>query len=151
MMTDGAALERETAAIIAVTNSYPPRIQAFRDSMIKVLPRAPNNKASREALEAMPTHRVILAFVTWRMRLIPAKPRTVKLWSRGVTPSQLRAAERRLRPLLQKVEVGKDLTLHLSDLVSRCSQTSARTRWTGSIPCSTILHLLTGFIMTNRS
>jgi hypothetical protein len=101
-----------------MTNSYPPRIQAFRDSMIKVLPRAPNNKASREALEAMPTHRVILAFVTWRMRLIPAKPRTVKLWSRGVTPSQLRAAERRLRPLLQKVEAGKDLTLHLSDLVT---------------------------------
>jgi hypothetical protein len=62
-----------------MTNSYPPRIQAFRDSMIKVLPRVPNNKASREALEAMPTHRVILAFVTWRMRLIPAKPRTVKL------------------------------------------------------------------------
>jgi hypothetical protein len=86
--------------------------------MIKDLPRAPNNKASREALEAMPTRAVILAFVTWRMRLIPAKPRIVKLWPRGVTPLQIRAAERRLRPLLQKVQTGKDLTSHLSDLVT---------------------------------
>jgi hypothetical protein len=99
-------------------DSYSPRIQAFRDWMIKVLPRAPNNKASREALEAMLTRRVIVAFITWRMRLIPAKPRTVKLWSHGVTPVQLRAAERKLRPLLQKVEAGKDLTPHLSDLVT---------------------------------
>jgi hypothetical protein len=101
-----------------MTEPYPLRIQIFRDSMIRALPRAPNNKASRESLEAMPTRRVILAFVTWRMRLIPAKPRMVKLWSRGVTPVQLRAAEPRLRPLLQKVVAGKDLTPHLSDLVT---------------------------------
>ncbi len=86
--------------------------------MIKDLPRAPNNKASRESLRAMPTRRVILAFVTWRMRLIPAKPRTVKLWSGGVTLSQSLAAGPRLRSLLQKVEAGKDLMPHLSDLVS---------------------------------
>jgi hypothetical protein len=101
-----------------MTEPYPPRIQAFRDSMIKALPRAPNTKASRDSLKAMPTRRVILAFVTWRMRLIPAKPRTMKLWSGGVTPSQLRAAESRLRPFLQKVEAGKDLMPHLSDLVT---------------------------------
>ena len=98
---------------------YPPRIQAFRDSMIKDLPRAPNNKVSRPSLEAMPTRRLILAFITWRMRLIPAKPRKVSLWVGGVTPSELHAAEPRLRPLLKKVEAGEDLTPHLSALVMR--------------------------------
>lgn len=96
---------------------YSPRIQAFRESMIKDLPRAPNDKASRASLEAMPTRRLILAFITWRMRLIPARPRKVSLWAGGVTPSELHAAEPRLRPLLKKVEAGEDLTPHLSDLV----------------------------------
>ncbi len=65
----------------------------------------------------MPTRRLIQAFITWRMRHIPAKPRKVGLWAGGATPSELRAAESRLRPLLKKVEVGKDLAPHLSDLV----------------------------------
>jgi len=85
--------------------------------IIKDLPKAPNDKPSRAALEAMPTRRLILAFITWRMRLIPAKPREVTLWAGGVTPSELRAAEPRLRPLLEKVEAGEDLTPPLSDLV----------------------------------
>ena len=38
-----------------MTGIYRPRVKAFRNSMIKDLPRAPNNKASRTALEAMPT------------------------------------------------------------------------------------------------
>jgi len=101
-----------------MTNSYPKRIQAFRSSIIKHLPRAPNDKASRASLEAFPTRRLILAFVTWRMRLIPAKPRVVKLWSGGVTRSEFRAAKLKLQPLLDKVEAGEDLTPHLSDLVA---------------------------------
>ncbi len=100
-----------------MTNPYSLRIRAFRSSMIHGLPRSPNNKASRALLEAMPTQRVILAFLTWRMRHIPSKPRTVSLWSGGVTPLQFQAAKPKLGPLLQKVEAGEDLTPHLSDLV----------------------------------
>ena len=99
--------------------SHPPRIQAFRDEMITMLPRAPNNRASLEALRAMPTNQVILAFLTWRMRLIPAKPRVVRLWPRGVTPLQFQAVKPKIRPLLEKVAAGKDLTPHLSDDVTK--------------------------------
>jgi hypothetical protein len=99
---------------LAMSNSYPPRIQAFRDNIIKLIPRAPNNRDSLELLRAMPTRLVILAFVAWRMRLIPTKPRAVRLWSGGVTPLQFQAAKSKLRPLLQKVAAGKDLTPHLS-------------------------------------
>jgi hypothetical protein len=53
------------------------------------------------------------------MRLIPTKPRVVRIWSGGVTPSQFQSAKRKLRPLLEKVTAGKDLTPHLSDLVHK--------------------------------
>jgi hypothetical protein len=102
-----------------MSNSYPPRVQAFRDDMIKMLPRAPNTRASREALRAMPTHQLILAFVTWRMRLIPAKPRVVKFWSGGITRLQVQAAKQKLQPFLKKVAAGEDLAAHLSDLVHK--------------------------------
>ncbi len=100
-----------------MTNQYPSRIEAFRSSMIDDLPRVPNNRASRTLLEAMPTQRVILAFLTWRLRRISSKPRAVSLWSGGVTPLQFQAEKSKLRSLLQKVEAGEDLTPHLSDLV----------------------------------
>ena len=96
---------------------FPPRVQQFREAIIKELPRVPNNKASRASLEAMPTRLLILAFITWRMRLIPARPRRVSLWAGGVTPSELKTATPRLQPLLMKVEAGRELTAHLSDLV----------------------------------
>jgi hypothetical protein len=102
---------------VTTTNQYPSRIEAFRSSMIDDLPRVPNNRASRALLEAMPTRRVILAFLNWRSRRIPSKQRTVSLWSGGVTPLHFQAAKSKLRSLLQKVEAGEDVTPHLSDLV----------------------------------
>jgi hypothetical protein len=99
---------------VVMSNTYPPRNQAFRDEMINLIPRAPRNQASLELLRAMPTRQVILAFVNWRMRQIPAKPRAVRLWSGGVTPLQFQVAKPKLRPLLEKVAAGKDLTPHLS-------------------------------------
>jgi hypothetical protein len=102
-----------------LTTAYSSRIQAFRNDVIRVLPRVPNDRHSLKSLQVMPTHRLILAFVTWRMRLIPAKPRAVRIWSGGVTPLQFQLAKPKLRPLLEKVAAGRDLTPHLSDLVHR--------------------------------
>jgi hypothetical protein len=104
--------------LVEVPNAYPPRVKAFRESMLKVLPRAPNDRSSLAALHAMPTRRLILAFVTWRMRLIPMKSRVVRIWSGGVAPAEFQAAKPTLKPLLEKVAAGKDLTPHLSDLVN---------------------------------
>lgn len=67
-----------------MAGTYSPRIQAFRDSMIKALPRAPNDKASRASLEAQLTRQLILAFITWRMRLISRRARGAGL-SQGAT------------------------------------------------------------------
>jgi hypothetical protein len=99
--------------------TYRPRIQAFRDELIKTLPRAPNDKASRGSLEAMPTNRLILASMNWRMQLIPAKPRMVRFWSGGITPLQTQVAKSKLQPLLMAAAAGRDLTPYLSDRVNR--------------------------------
>ena len=88
---------------LTMPTSYPPRIQAFRDDMIKMLPRAPINKASLETLRAMPTRRVILAFVTWRMRHIPAKPRAVRFWSGGYHPRRLRRQGQSSNPFCRRL------------------------------------------------
>ena len=93
------------------------RVRKFRSELIGAIPRVPNNRASRVFMESQPTAWLISAFVTWRMRQIPAKPRTICLWSGGVTPSQFKAAKPRLQTLLQKVESGEDLGPHLSYLV----------------------------------
>lgn len=100
-----------------MSTSHSPRIQSFRDDIIKMLPRVPNDRYSLATLQGMPTHALIAAFITWRMRFIPAKPRTVKIWQGGVTPMQFRIAAPKLRQLLSKVEAGKDLTPHLSEQV----------------------------------
>lgn len=102
-----------------MTHIYPRRVLAFREEMIGLLPRAPNNRTSLEALRAMPTRALILAFITWRMRLIPTKPRIVRFWSGGVTPVQAQAWRQKLQSFLLKVAAGKDLTPNLSDLVMK--------------------------------
>lgn len=100
-----------------MANTYSPRVQAFRNKLIKDLPRAPNSKESLSALAELQTGKLILAFITWRMRLVPAKPRNVRFWSGGVLPSELKLVAVRLERLLKKVEAGDDLTQHLSNSV----------------------------------
>jgi hypothetical protein len=102
---------------VTMSISFPPRIQSLRDDIVTLLPRVPNDRYSLATLQALPTHALISAFITWRMRFIPTKPRTVKIWPGGVTPMQFRIAAPKLRPLLNKVEAGKDLTSHLSEQV----------------------------------
>lgn len=102
-----------------MNDSHSPRVLAFREEMIRLMARVPNDGASRDLLRSMPTRSLIGAFLTRRMRLVPAKPRTPGFWSGGVLPAQLRRARQELEPFFQKVMAGEDLTPHLSDLVNR--------------------------------
>jgi hypothetical protein len=51
------------------------------------------------------------------MRLIPRKPRVVRIWSGGVTPEEFAVAKPELKSFISNVEAGHDLTSHLSELV----------------------------------
>lgn len=98
---------------------YPPRIQAFRSEIIKAIPRDTYNRKTLAHLEGMHTRRLILTYVTWQMRRIPAKPRTVKVWPAGIDCFHYLSVKQQLLPLLSKVESGENLTPHLSDLVNK--------------------------------
>lgn len=99
------------------TKAYRPRIRAFRASIIEQLPRAPRDKTSLALLNEKPTRQLISLFVNWRIRLLPARPRVVTLWSSGVTTAQLEESWSELQPLLEKVKRGEDLTPNLSTSV----------------------------------
>jgi hypothetical protein len=96
---------------------YPARVQAFRDALIKEMPRVPSTLASLAKMHAMGTRDLILAYITWRARLIPAKLRTINPWLPSVDPGQFPRLEHDLRVFLRKVVAGEDLTPHLSDKV----------------------------------
>ena len=97
------------------TASYPPRIRAFRADLIGRIPRKPHNRASLQAFAAERTSELVLAYCTWRMRFVPAKPRAVTVWPGGVSPWQLMEFGSRLGPLFSTARAGGDLTPHLSN------------------------------------
>lgn len=102
-----------------MSNAYPTRIRAFRDHIIRHLPRVPNDKASLASMQTLTTSQLISAYAMWRMRFIPQRPRRVTFWPEGVTPSTAAQVRLKLRPLLMAVAAGNDLTPFLSDLVHR--------------------------------
>ncbi|MBO9097562.1 MULTISPECIES: hypothetical protein [unclassified Rhizobium] len=106
------------SALLTVTSANSRRIRAFRASMIDSLPRVPNNKETLAALWDAPVREVILDFLTWRQRFVPARPRMVRFWSGGVTEQSLTALRSEILPLLKKAAAGGDLTPHLSKLVN---------------------------------
>jgi len=93
--------------------TYPKRIKALRSEVIRAVPRVPNDKHALVHMEGMHTRQLILAFVTWRMRMIPAKPRTVKFWPAGIGPHYPRMRQA-LRDFVAKVSAGDDLNPFLS-------------------------------------
>lgn len=99
--------------------NYPPRVQALRKELITETPKVPNDRATAAHMSAFGTHQLMLVYLAWKMRLVPAKPRKVLIWSGGVDPRYFSTIRSQLQPLLGKVERGQDLKPHLSGLVHR--------------------------------
>jgi hypothetical protein len=103
-------------------HAYPPRIKAFRSGLVKLLPKVPNNREAAERLESQTTNNLILTFLTWRMRFVPAKPRIIKLWSgwsAGLDPGSFFFLRPSLEEFRTNVESGDDLMPYLSTRVNR--------------------------------
>jgi hypothetical protein len=94
--------------------SYPKRIKALRSEIIGAIPRVPNDASSLAHMEGMHTCELIRAFLTWRMRMIPRKPRTVKFWPPGIASPHYPRMIHALRGFVAKVQAGEDLNPFLS-------------------------------------
>jgi len=110
--------EQSHRTIEHISSAYPPRIKTFRSEIIKNIPKIPNTRETVAHLTAMPTNKLMLIFLTWRMRFVPARRRDVKIWSGGVDPQVFASMLGNLNPLLANVTNGADLTPHLSNLVN---------------------------------
>ena len=90
------------------------RVRNFRTSLAKQIPKFPNNKASLQALEAKSLGALLIDYMNWAIRYIAPRPRQVVLESTATNDRRWSSSEADIRELLRKVEVGDDLTPHLS-------------------------------------
>lgn len=90
------------------------RIRRFKAELIKHVPRFPNNKASKLALQGMQLTDLLIVYMSWRLRHVAQRPRKVvganTLWSdrRSV------AMRPNIEAFFEAVERGDDLTPYLS-------------------------------------
>jgi hypothetical protein len=90
------------------------RFKKLKKDLVEAIPRFPNNRPTLQALQALRFPDLLIAFLSWRVRLVGSRPRQVK--QAEVLNSDPRAAA--LKPnidaLLDAVQSGSDLTPYLS-------------------------------------
>ena len=91
-----------------------PRIAAFRRALVGAIPRFPNNRASREALEKKGLTDLLIIYLSWRLRFVAPRPRTVSGRQTLASDSRAAALDPMISDFLAKVEAGDDLTPYLS-------------------------------------
>lgn len=101
------------------------RIKRLRAALVNVIPKFPNNRETREILQAKPLNSLLLAYVTWASRLIHPKPRLVTLEPTLTSDPLWRALSEDTKALLAKASRGDDLNAHLSLKVLRNGFTPA--------------------------
>ncbi len=90
------------------------RIKQLRRNIIKEVPKFPNDKQSKAALEAMSVGSLLIVFLSWRMRFVPEVPRLVTIADSAKLDGRWPGLQSQIKPFLEKVRKGTDLTPHLS-------------------------------------
>ncbi|MBU1212780.1 MAG: hypothetical protein KJ587_16130 [Alphaproteobacteria bacterium] len=90
------------------------RVRRLRDGIIKVVPRFPNDKASKEKLEQMSVANLLIVFLSWQMRFVRQGKRTIAIRQSASKDPQWKLLKPQITQFLKKVESGDDLSPHLS-------------------------------------
>lgn len=90
------------------------RIRNFRLSLAKQIPKFPNDKASLRVLEAKALGALLIDYANWAIRYIAPRSRRIIVESTASSDARWSSLAEKIRPLLQKIEEGNDLTPHLS-------------------------------------
>lgn len=111
-MTQSSDSDDANSAAKPLTESK--RVRRFRTSLVKLIPKFPNDKHTKLVLEGMHLTDLLIVYMSWRLRLVGCRKRDVVgahgLWS------DTRAAAMRpnLEAFFAAVERGDDLTPYLS-------------------------------------
>lgn len=90
------------------------RIKALRVAIIQAIPRFPNDKASKQAIEAKHLTDLLISYIGWRLRYVASRPRTVIGQQHLAADTRSAALKPNIDALLKAVKAGDDLTPYLS-------------------------------------
>ena len=90
------------------------RIKVLRRELIGLVPRFPNNKEARDAIEAKALTDLLIVFIAWRLRHVSTRPRQVTGRTNLASDTRTAALQPNIAAFLTLVEDGGDLTPYLS-------------------------------------
>ncbi len=90
------------------------RIRNLKDQLIKELPFFPNDKETLNELESQGLSGVLIHYLHWKTRLVPARPRIVHLAPEVTADKRWKSLKQGINGLFGKVRNGEDLSSYLS-------------------------------------
>ena len=90
------------------------RIRKFRNDLVRVIPRIPNDRHSLKALHSKSLTTLLLIYMCWRMRNVAIRPRTVTGLSALENDHRANTLKANIDRFVKLVEAGGDLGPHLS-------------------------------------
>ena len=90
------------------------RIQKLRQQIVKEIPKFPNDKNTKMALESEPLSTLFVHYTNWAVRYVPPRKRTVTIEAEAQNDSRWKTLKTNIYSFLNKVEAGEDITPHLS-------------------------------------
>ncbi len=90
------------------------RIKALRKAIIQAIPRFPNDKATKQAIEAKHLTDLLINYISWRLRYVASRPRTVIGQQRLAADTRSAALKPNIDAFIKAVKAGGDLTPYLS-------------------------------------
>jgi hypothetical protein len=90
------------------------RVKRFRRDIIKAIPKFPNDKLTKAALEKKSLGSLLIDYANWRIRFIAQRPRKLVVEPTASNDPRWRGLHDEIQAVLRKAEVGDDLTPYLS-------------------------------------
>lgn len=90
------------------------RIKRLRSEIIKIIPKFPNNKQTKNILESKTLTDLLTVYLNWATRLIVARPRKVEISTEITEDYRWVSVANIFEKLKDKIEKGEDLMPYLS-------------------------------------
>jgi len=90
------------------------RVKSFRMSLVKEIPKIPNDRATLQLLEQMSLTDLLIVYLSWRLRFVRQAIRSVNIEQTAMNDPRWKLLSTEIENFLQKVKDGEDLTPYLS-------------------------------------
>lgn len=109
------------------------RLLKLKKELIKNLPFYPNDRETLKELEAQNISNVMIHYLHWQTRQVPARERRVQIAPELTSDKRWKSLKANIKPLLDKVRDGEDLTPHLSKRAHKNGYTPTERIRTGEV------------------